>query len=138
MARRANPSERDHAHNFISVPANRADGDSVLRAAGFGWEWHQTWIDERSSWHTDLGINLDNLRLYEHPKEKLSHYAKRNVDIEYRFGFQNNEWGELEASQMYGLRSDEPPEASGKSWEYFDQQTGERYIPYVIEPSAVV
>jgi hypothetical protein len=50
-------------------------------------EWHQYWIDERFAWYTGLGINPDNLRLYEHPKEKLSHYSKRTVDIEYRFGF---------------------------------------------------
>lgn len=49
--------------------------------------WHQYWIDERFAWYTDLGINPENLRLYEHPKEKLSHYSKRTVDIEYRFGF---------------------------------------------------
>ena len=59
-------------------------------------EWHQYWIDERTRWYTDLGISPDNLRHYEHPKEKLSHYSKRTVDIEYRFGFQGSEWGELE------------------------------------------
>ena len=50
-------------------------------------EWHQYWIDQRTSWYTDLGIDRDNLRHFEHPKEKLSHYSKRTVDIEYRFGF---------------------------------------------------
>ena len=59
-------------------------------------EWHQYWIDERTRWYTDLGITPDNLRHYEHPKEKLSHYSKRTVDIEYRFGFPGSEWGELE------------------------------------------
>ena len=59
-------------------------------------EWHQTWIDTRMAWYTDLGIAPENLRLYEHPKEKLSHYSKRTVDIEYRFGFTGSEWGELE------------------------------------------
>ncbi|WP_394262596.1 glycine--tRNA ligase [Trueperella sp.] len=100
-------------------------------------EWHQTWIDERMSWYTDLGINPENLRLYEHPKEKLSHYAKRTVDIEYRFGFQNNPWGELEGiANRTDFDLTNHSEASGKKLEYFDQQTGERYIPYVIEPSA--
>ncbi len=61
-------------------------------------EWHQYWIDTRLQWYIDLGINKDNLRLYEHPKEKLSHYSKRTVDIEYRFNFAGSEWGELEAS----------------------------------------
>src|SRR6266851_5162031 len=59
-------------------------------------EWHQTWIDTRLAWYTDLGIRPQNLRLYEHPKEKLSHYSKRTVDIEYRFDFVGTEWGELE------------------------------------------
>ena len=59
-------------------------------------EWHQYWIDERLRWYSDLGINKDNLRLYEHPQEKLSHYSKRTVDIEYRFNFTGSEWGELE------------------------------------------
>ena len=58
--------------------------------------WHQYWIDERTRWYTDLGINPDNLRHFEHPLEKLSHYSKRTVDIEYRFGFHGSEWGELE------------------------------------------
>ena len=59
-------------------------------------EWHQTWIDLRTEWYVDLGIDPDNLRHFEHPEEKLSHYSKRTVDIEYRFGFAGSEWGELE------------------------------------------
>ncbi len=59
-------------------------------------EWHQYWIDERTRWYTDLGIDPDNLRHYEHAQEKLSHYSKRTVDIEYRFNFAGSEWGELE------------------------------------------
>ena len=59
-------------------------------------DWHQYWIDTRLAWYTDLGIRKENLRKYEHPKEKLSHYSKRTVDIEYRFDFVGTEWGELE------------------------------------------
>ncbi len=59
-------------------------------------EWHQYWIDTRTAWYVDLGIDRENLRQFEHPKEKLSHYSKRTVDIEYRFHFQGSEWGELE------------------------------------------
>jgi len=59
-------------------------------------EWHQYWIDTRLAWYTDLGIDKQRLRLFEHPKEKLSHYSKRTVDIEYKFEFQGTEWGELE------------------------------------------
>jgi glycyl-tRNA synthetase len=59
-------------------------------------EWHQYWIDTRLAWYTELGINPENLRLYEHAQEKLSHYSDRTVDIEYKFGFSGNPWGELE------------------------------------------
>ena len=59
-------------------------------------EWHQTWIDLRIDWYVGLGIHPDNLRLFEHPAEKRSHYSSRTVDIEYRFGFVGSEWGELE------------------------------------------
>ncbi|MGO1317024.1 MAG: glycine--tRNA ligase [Cellulomonadaceae bacterium] len=100
-------------------------------------EWHQYWIDERTRWYTDLGIDRDNLRHYEHPKEKLSHYSKRTVDIEYRFGFTGGEWGELEGVANrtdFDLRTHS--EASGKDLSYFDQAKNERYYPYVIEPAA--
>lgn len=100
-------------------------------------EWHQYWIDERFAWYTDLGISKDHLRLYEHPQEKLSHYSKRTVDIEYTFGFQGSAWGELEGianRTNYDLTVHS--EGSGARLEYFDQQKGEHYTPYVIEPSA--
>ena len=100
-------------------------------------EWHQYWIDERTRWYTDLGINPDNLRHYEHAQEKLSHYSKRTVDIEYRFRFAGSEWGELEgvASRTdfdLGTHS----KHSGQDLSYFDQANNERYLPYVIEPAA--
>ena len=100
-------------------------------------EWHQYWIDARRQWYIDLGINPDNLRLYEHPKEKLSHYSKRTVDIEYKFGFQGSDWGELEGIANrtdYDLNAHS--QHSGKDLSYFDQASGERFIPYVIEPAA--
>jgi glycyl-tRNA synthetase len=61
-------------------------------------EWHQYWIDTRLAWYKDLGINPDRLRIFEHPKEKLSHYSKRTADIEYKFEFSGTEWGELEGN----------------------------------------
>lgn len=67
-------------------------------APGTDEEWHQYWIDARTQWYIDLGVKPENLRHYEHPKEKLAHYSKRTVDIEYKFGFQGSDWGELEAS----------------------------------------
>jgi len=100
-------------------------------------EWHEYWIEARTQWYVDLGINKDNLRLYEHPKEKRSHYSTRTVDIEYRFRFQGSEWGELEGIANrtdFDLKTHS--EASGADLSYFDQSTGERFIPYVIEPAA--
>ncbi|MCG2799209.1 MAG: glycine--tRNA ligase [Cellulomonas sp.] len=99
--------------------------------------WHQYWIDTRTQWYADLGIDPDNLRHYEHPKEKLSHYSKRTVDIEYRFGFTGSEWGELEGIANrtdFDLKTHS--EHSGQDLSYFDQGRGERFIPYVIEPAA--
>jgi len=99
-------------------------------------EWHQYWIDESLRWYTDLGINPENLRLYEHPKEKLSHYSKRTVDIEYRFRFQGSEWGELMGVANrtdFDLKTHS--EASGTDLSYFDQTKDERWVPYVIEPA---
>jgi glycyl-tRNA synthetase len=100
-------------------------------------EWHDYWIEQRMNWYTDLGINPDNLRLYEHAKEKLSHYSKRTVDIEYRFGFQGSEFGELEGIANrtdFDLKTHSAE--SGVDLSYFDQVKGERWIPYVIEPAA--
>jgi glycyl-tRNA synthetase len=100
-------------------------------------EWHETWLGLRTDWYTDLGISRENLRHYEHPKEKLSHYSKRTVDIEYRFGFSGSQWGELEGVANrtdFDLRTHS--EHSGVDLSYFDQAKGERWIPYVIEPAA--
>lgn len=97
-------------------------------------EWHEFWLEERWNWYTDLGMNPENLRRYEHPKEKLSHYSKRTVDIEYNFPFRG--WSELEGIANrtdYDLK--QHAEHSGENLEYFDQATNERYYPYVIEPA---
>ncbi|MFD6178909.1 MULTISPECIES: glycine--tRNA ligase [unclassified Isoptericola] len=106
-------------------------------APGTDAEWHQYWIDTRMAWYTDLGIDPENLRLYEHPAEKLSHYSTRTVDIEYRFGFTGGEWGELEGIANrtdFDLKTHS--EHSGKDLSFFDQSTNERWLPYVIEPAA--
>ena len=100
-------------------------------------EWHQYWIDNRWNWYLDLGLTADNLRLFEHPQEKLSHYSKRTVDIEYRFNFGGAEFAELEGIANrtdFDLKSHS--EASGVDLSYFDQEAGERWFPYVIEPAA--
>jgi glycyl-tRNA synthetase len=101
--------------------------------------WHDYWLAERMRWYVDLGVRADNLRFYEHPQDQLSHYSKRTVDIEYRFDFTGTEWGELEG---IANRTDFDLTAHGKAagvdLSYFDQGTGERYVPYVVEPAAGV
>ncbi|MGV0341324.1 glycine--tRNA ligase [Corynebacterium mastitidis] len=100
-------------------------------------QWHQYWIDDRYQWYVDLGINPENLRLYEHPKDKLSHYSKRTVDVEYAFGFAGSKWGELEGVANrtdYDLRVH--AESSGEDLSFYDQEADERWIPYCIEPAA--
>jgi len=99
--------------------------------------WHERWLAERWRWWTDLGLSERNLRRYEHPADKLSHYAKRTVDIEYRFGFGGKDFDELEGianRSDYDLRTHST--ASGTDLSYFDQESGQRWFPYVIEPSA--
>ena len=99
--------------------------------------WHEYWIQERYNWYVNLGINPENLRLFEHPKEKLSHYSKRTVDIEYRFGFQGGEFGELEGVANrtdYDLSTHS--EHSGVDLSFFDPVEEKRWTPFVIEPAA--
>jgi glycyl-tRNA synthetase len=99
--------------------------------------WHQYWIDTRMAFYTELGLNPDNLRLLEHPKEKLSHYSTRTVDIEYRFGFGAKEFDELEGiANRTDFDLTTHSKHSGTDLSYFDQATGERWVPYVIEPAA--
>ena len=100
-------------------------------------EWHDYWIEQRLNWYLDLGIKRENLRLFEHPKEKLSHYSKRTVDIEYKFGFQGSEFGELEGiANRTDFDLTVHSKESGVDLSYFDQAKGERWTPYVIEPAA--
>ncbi len=100
-------------------------------------DWHQYWIDYRTDWYTGLGVARENLRHYEHPQEKLSHYSKRTVDIEYKFGFAGSEWGELEGiANRTDFDLGTHAQHSGQDLRYFDQASGERYTPYVIEPAA--
>jgi glycyl-tRNA synthetase len=98
-------------------------------------EWHETWINERWDWYTSLGIDPANLRVYEHPPEKLSHYSKRTVDIEYNFPFAG--WSELEGvANRTDYDLSRHAEFSGQKLEYIDQATNNRFVPYVIEPAA--
>ena len=96
-------------------------------------EWFHYWKDYCKNWLLSLGMKEENMRLRDHEKEELSFYSKATTDIEYLFPFG---WGELwgiadRTNYDLGRHQD----ASGKSLDYFDQETGERYIPYVVEPS---
>ncbi|AMT70467.1 glycine--tRNA ligase [Mycobacteroides immunogenum] len=100
-------------------------------------EWHKYWIDTRLQWYIDLGIDPENLRLYDHPKEKLSHYSDGTVDIEYKFGFSGNPWGELEGiANRTDFDLSTHAKHSGEDLSYYDQAEDRRYTPYVIEPAA--
>ena len=95
---------------------------------------HQYWIDERFDWYLRLGIRREKLRLREHDADELSHYSKRTVDIEYQFPWG---WAELEGIANRGNYDlSQHAKFSGQDLSYFDQESQERYVPYVIEPSA--
>jgi len=97
-------------------------------------EWHEYWIEERFDWYLDLGLKEENLRRYEHPQEKLSHYSKRTVDLEYDYASVG--WSELEGiANRTDFDLKQHAEFSGENLEYFDQATNNRYVPYVIEPA---
>ena len=102
--------------------------------------WHEYWLTERWNWYTGLGIREENLRYYEHPKENLSHYSKRTVDIEYRFEFGAAPFAELEGiANRTDFDLTTHSEHSGTDLSYFDAgkgANGERYFPYVVEPAA--
>jgi glycyl-tRNA synthetase len=97
-------------------------------------QWYEYWCRERLQWYIDLGIPPEMLRLRPHDKEELSHYSAGTSDVEFLFPWG---WGELEGIANrtdYDLNAH--IKASGVKLEYFDQATGERYVPYVIEPAA--
>ena len=99
-------------------------------------EWFEDWLQARLEWYVRYGIKRENLDIYEHPKEKLSHYSKRTCDLLYRFpmGFDELEGIANRTDFDLGRHA----EFSGKSMEYFDSEANEHYVPYVIEPSAGV
>lgn len=101
-------------------------------------QWQEYWMQQRWNWYTGLGLREENMRWFEHPQEKLSHYSKRTADIEYRFSFGGSEWGELEGVANrtdYDLNAHS--KASGANLTFLEQESGERYTPYVIEPRPV-
>ena len=97
-------------------------------------ECYNRWVEERFNWYLDLGIKKENLRLREHEQNELAHYAKSCVDVEYLFPMG---WSELEGIANRGdFDLTQHSQHSGKELNYFDEETKEKYIPYVIEPSA--
>ncbi|MBN1844083.1 MAG: glycine--tRNA ligase [Sedimentisphaerales bacterium] len=128
-------------------------------------EWWSRWKEQRMQWYLDLGIRKENLRFREHAPDELAHYAKACVDIEYLFPFGSGDWQELEGianrtdydlrQHQRGIRSvtrwfenrrdtektplvEEAAEWHKGPLSYFDDQAREKFIPYVIEPSAGV
>lgn len=103
-------------------------------------KWYEFWQQERIKWYQDLGIDKNNIRLREHAKEELAHYAKSCADLEYKFSFTgDDDWNELEGianRSDYDLKNHLGH--SGKDLKYFDSETKESYLPYIIEPSAGV
>ncbi|MCL4286479.1 MAG: glycine--tRNA ligase, partial [Thermoleophilia bacterium] len=98
--------------------------------------WHEHWMEERMRWYTELGIRPGNLTLREHGPDELSHYSSATSDIEYRFPMG---YSELEGIANRGdFDLTQHAKFSGEKLEYFDQQSGERYVPHVIEPAAGV
>ncbi len=96
--------------------------------------WYRYWIQHRYEWYLDLGIPADRLRRHEHAKEDLSHYSRGTTDIEFLYPWG---WDELEGIANRGdYDLTQHANASGVALEYFDQQAGVRYTPYVIEPAA--
>ena len=99
-------------------------------------EWFRHWVQARLDWWTGLGLRPDSLQVREHGSDELSHYSKATSDIEFRFPWG---WGELEG---IANRTDfdlvQHSQHSGKSLSYFDEESGQGIVPYVIEPSSGV
>ena len=97
-------------------------------------EWFNYWRSFCYEWLLNLGIKEENLRLRDHDPEELSFYSDHTTDIEYAFPF--TDWGELwgiASRTDYDLTQHQ--NTSGEPMEYFDDETHEKYIPYVVEPS---
>lgn len=97
-------------------------------------KWFEYWKEQRINWYKSLGMNENKLRFHDHHPTKLAHYAKEATDIEFEFPFG---WGEIEGVHNrtdYDLKRHQ--EYSGKSLTYFNEETKEKFIPYIIETSA--
>ena len=96
-------------------------------------EWYRYWVDERLAWHVRYGVRESHLRVRPHEADELSHYSSETSDIEYLFPIG---WSELEGIANRGdFDLTQHTEASGTKLEWFEESTGERYVPHVIEPA---
>ena len=97
-------------------------------------QWYEYWMKERFQWYLDLGIPEEQIRMRAHDDDELSHYSSGTSDVEFLFPWG---WGELEGVANRGdFDLLQHAEHSGQKLEYFDQGTGERYVPHCIEPAA--
>jgi len=97
-------------------------------------KWFDYWKKERMNWYLDLGIKKENLRFREHQEDELAHYAKRAIDIEYKFPWG---WDEIEGIHDRGdWDLSNHSKHSGQDLSYFDEQTKKKFIPHIIETSA--
>ncbi len=119
--------------------SSSAPGSSSRWSSSTSWRpttprWFDYWCDQRYQWYLDLGIPADRLRLRPHDADELSHYSSATSDVEFLYPWG---WGELEGVANRGdYDLTQHAEASGQALEYFDQATGQRYVPHVIEPAA--
>ena len=97
-------------------------------------DWFERWRGLRMAWHHELGLNREKLRWHEHGPTELAHYAKAAYDIEYEFPFGWNEIEGIHNRTDFDLKRHQ--EYAGKKLEYFEQASGERYLPYIVETSA--
>jgi glycyl-tRNA synthetase len=101
-----------------------------------GLRWFAYWVDERFQWYRRLGVQPERLRKREYGGADLAHYSRATTDIEYDFPFG---WGELEGIAHRGTFDlEQHVRGSGKDLAYFDEETKEKYLPVVIEPSVGV
>jgi len=99
-------------------------------------EWLDYWVKERFDWYVKLGVRKENLRLRQHGKDELAHYARDCYDIDYLFPMG---WSELEGIANRGdFDLIQHAKCSGRELGYYDAEAGEKFVPYVIEPSAGV
>jgi glycyl-tRNA synthetase len=103
---------------------------------GTDQQWHEYWVEERLKWYGGIGLPPESLHKYVYRSDELAHYASACVDIMYDFPFGIQELEGIAARGDFDLGRHQ--QFSGKSMQYFDAETQERYVPHVVEPSAGV